>query len=55
MLGLRTNEGIDYNLVKKMKLDNEKCDIINNKLIIKKEYYFIQNEIIINLLNQLEE
>ena len=55
MLGLRTCEGIDYQLVKKMKLDEEKCDIIDNKLKIKKEYFFIQNEIIINLLNQLEE
>ena len=55
MLGLRTNEGIDYDLVKKMKLDYEKCDIINNKLIIKNKYYFIQNEIIIDLLKQLEE
>ena len=55
-LGLRLLKGIDYSVIEKNKLKtNDKYyNIKNNKINIKKEYLFLSNTLILNLLEQID-
>lgn len=55
MLGLRTSRGINYDLVKDYISDINQFEIIDKNIRIKEDYYFISNEIIIDILIKLEE
>ena len=55
ILGLRTSRGINYDLVKDYISDINQFEIIDKNIRIKEDYYFISNEIIIDILIKLEE
>lgn len=55
MLGLRTAKGINYEIVKDYISDINQFEIKDGRIRIKEDYYFISNEIIIDILIKLEE
>ena len=53
ILGLRTNKGVKYDLIKDFELDLEYFLIEDNYLKIKPEFYYVSNELIITILEQI--
>ncbi len=55
MLGLRTTKGIDLSLVKDYKINEEYFEIIQGRVKIKQDKFFVANEAILSLLDQIKE
>lgn len=55
MLGLRKTAGIDYKCVKHLIIDEQYFECVEDKIRIKKDKFFMANEAIISLLEQLGE
>ena len=53
MLGLRTIEGIDYNIVKELNIDFGKYKIEENRISIRKEDFYFSNQLILDILEEL--
>lgn len=55
MLALRTRYGVSEKWMEKLDYDQTFFATINTRVVIKPEYYFISNELILKLLMKLEE